>query len=216
MFATDVDLLSYEPRVFHDVVWAGQRLLDAESAGTINTAGDRLTVNGAAFTSWQVEAGWVVIVEDTPLEVLERINDTQVRVSRLRLLPGDPPMAAAPGAGLRVRLHTFRQQRLEAARAILSLLNLAASADAGPGEVDESAITNPGMLRRAEVFGALGLLYNAAAPGDPDGVTWRDKAGTWASRFRAEVRRVRVGLDLAGDGLPTEVRRTDTRRLERG
>ena len=216
MFARDVDLMSYESRLFHEVAWSGQRLLDGAAVGTINTQGDRLTVDGADFDSWQVDAGWVVIVDHTPLEIVERINNTQLRISRVRLLPDDPLMKATPGSALPVRLHTFRHQRQEAARAILTMLNLTHSADAGPDDADESAITNPGTLRRAEVFGALALIYNAAAPGDPDGALWRHKADTWASRFRSEMRRVRVGVDLAGDGAPTEVRRTDTRRLERG
>ncbi len=216
MFARDVDLLVYEPRLFHNIAWAGQRLLDAESAGTINAAGDRLTVNGASFADWQVEPGWVVIVGDTPLEVIERLSDTQLRVSRPRLVQTEPLIRADAGSGLRVRLHTFRHQRHEAARAILRLLDLAYSADAGPGEADENAITNPASLRRAEVFGALGLIFLAAAPDAPDAETWQNKAHTWCARFRIEMSRVSIGIDLAGEGLPTETRHTNTRCLERG
>ena len=109
-----------------------------------------------------------------------------------------------------------RCQRHEAARAILHMLDLTPSAEADDGQPDEAAITNPAALRRAELFGALGLIFLAAAPGAPDASHWRDKAHNWCARFRREMARVSIGVDLAGDGLPTETRHTNTRRLERG
>ena len=215
MFATDCHLLPYEPRLFQDVAWAGQRLVSSTNAGTINALGDRLTISGAALADWGVEPGWVVVVNDTPLEITEVLNGTQARVSRVRSNADEPPRRAAPGAGLPVLLHTFRHQIDEAGRMILRSFGLVHSLDAGPDDLTEAHITNAASLRGAAVFGALQAIFDSASTGAPQASMLQRRAEQYSHRFAAALRQVRLGLDLTGDGLPDEVRRLDASRLER-
>ena len=86
-FATDSDLLAYEPRVFEDVPIPGQQRLRVTDAAI---AGTTLSSAAADFEAARVEAGAVVLVADAAMEVIERgdANTPQRAVVHAGLLRG--------------------------------------------------------------------------------------------------------------------------------
>lgn len=212
MFATDRDLLMFEPRLFFDVSWASQKLVDSASGGSINSAGDTLTLSGGTFDSLGIGEGFVVIAGATPLEVVERLSATQVRISRLRASAGDALIPAASGSGLKVVIHTFRPQIAIVHRQVMRMLGIEPGGGSSPRESD---ITNPSSLVPAEALGALHLIFSsAAALVGGDSTLWV-KARMYEERFRRERRRVVAEIDLDGDGRADTIRRASAAQFMR-
>lgn len=206
MFATDRDLLALEPRLFHDIAWSAQKLVEAAGA-SINSAGDMLTLAGADFEALGVGAGFVVLAGLTPYEVIERLSATELRISRLRADVHHPLIPAAPGAGLGVLVSTFRPQIGIVHAQLLRALGIEPGAAAVPGVPAEPDITNPRALALTEALGALHLVFaSAAALVTFDSPLWT-KARLYRERFAAERQRVAALVDLNADGEPDAARR---------
>lgn len=221
MFSTDRDLLVLEPRLFHDISWSAQKLLDSASGGAITSGSDILTITGATLISLGITTGAVVLVglnPATPIEVVERLSDTQLRVSRLRGAPSDPIIPPASGAALKVVVHSFSPQRRLVHDQLLRALGMEPT---DPGLVDgadrpgPSDITNPAAFVLAECLGALHLIFSsAAALVGADAALWT-KARSYGERFQAERVRLAAAIDLDGDGRPDAVRRPSIMRFIR-
>lgn len=216
MFASDRDLLVYEPRLFNEVGFAAQRVLDSASGGGLDSNGTTLTVSVARFVDWGVQAGWVAVIADVPAEVVTRFNQTQLYVSKLR---DDPSGGAVPiggsGSGLSVRVATFRPQLAVIHGVILRGLGIEPGI-VGPDGVSETSIRNPAALARAECLGALHMIYSAAAVLAGESSLHWAKAKMYAERFDTERRRVGAEIDTDGDGVADAVRRVNVSRLIRG
>lgn len=215
MFATDRDLLVFEPRLFNELGFGAQRVADAAGAGSLDASGSTLTLTGGRFNDWGVSTGWVVLVNDAPLEVVTRFNQTQLYVSRLREDTTQAVIPAAQGAGLNVRVSTFRPQIALIHDMLLRSLGIEPGAAAAPGVLTDSAVTNPRALVRAECLGTLHLLFAASAPiAGESSIAWA-KARSYAERFDQERRRLRAEIDTTGDGSPDALRRPNVERLFR-
>jgi hypothetical protein len=209
MFATDRDLLALEPRLFFDVSWTAQTLVNAATGGTINASGDTLTLIGGDFLNLGIDAGFVVIAGASPLEIISRTDATNLRISRLRASENDPEIPAAAGSNLKVLIHTFRPQIAIIHNQLMRLLGIEPGAASYPGRPAESDITNPAALRIAEALGALHIIYtSAAALVGHDSPPWV-KAQMYRERFQAERARLVAEVDLDGDGVPDTVRRAN-------
>lgn len=216
MFASDRDLLMYEPRLFLDTVWVGQRIVSATGVVVSGV----LVVSGAMFTSIGIEAGHVANYKDASYEVVQVLTDTQLGLSIPRASADDPVILAPDSASTTVRIHTFRHQLLIVHEQILRMIGIEPEIVPGPGEmaVTESSIVNPGALRRLEALGALHLIYAAASVAGPlgEGSAYADKAAMYRERFAAERERVSVLIDADGDGKADAVRRPTVMHLVRG
>ncbi|MFT3687065.1 MAG: hypothetical protein QM783_19440 [Phycisphaerales bacterium] len=216
MFATDLDLLTFDPALFGDVTWIAQRLLSA--SGTLS--GTTLTITTADLAAQGVDAGCVVLMSGVPLEVVERLSTTTLRVSLIRwgrAGPVIPPVGLTAGP---CEVRTFRPQIALAHRQVLRLLGLAdIDADTG-GQVgqtlSDTRVTNPGALSMLEALCALNIIYAAAATGAPANSPIADKARQFAARAAAERTRIAALIDTNGDGTPDATRRPSVIPLLRG
>ena len=215
MIATDRDLLVYEPRLFNDAFFASQRVFDAPSAGSFDTAGTTLTATGAKWVDWNVGTGWVVLVADAPAEVVTRFNQTQLYVSKLREDAGAAVVSAGSGSSLSIRVSTFRPQIQQIHDALMRGVGIEPTAIVAPGIITEANITNPKALLRAECLGTLQMVYQAVAVVSGEGsIAWA-KARSYAERFAEERRRIAVEIDTNADGSADAVRRFSTHWLTR-
>lgn len=221
MFTTDRDLIILEPRLFFDISWTAQKLLDSASGGSINSGGDTLTLAGAAFDALGIGAGFIALIGTnpvTPLEVVARLSATTLQVSRLRASESDALIPAASGSSLKVVIHTFRPQLGVIHSQLLRLVGIepgSPSLSAGGGTPGEADITNPRAFALAEALGALHLIFaSAAALVGMDSPLWI-KAQMYRDRFRAERSRLAAEIDLNGDGEPDTTRRANVLQLTR-
>jgi len=211
MFASDRDLLVYEPRLFDEVAFASQTVLTATDGG-IALDGVTLTVSGADFAALGVDAGWVVVVDGVAAEVIERVSATVLTISRLRASVGDAAMPLVAGTGLSVRVGSFRPQIGVVHEQVLCSLGIGSTL----GEMlDESSIVNAAALKRVECFGALYLVFSgAAALVGYDAVLWQ-KAQMYLARYGSERVRVSALVDTDGDGVADATRRMNVMQFVR-
>ncbi len=198
MFATDRDLLVLEPRLFFDVAWTTQTLLNTSGA-EIDASGTALSAPGAGFDSLGIGTGHVALVAGVPVEVVERTGADDLVVSRLRPSAQAPAIPASPGAGLQVSIATFAPQIGLVHAQLVRMLGVE------PG--DESRITNQSDLALAEALGALHLVFAGASVLIGERSREWTKAEMYRRRFDAERRRVVAQLDLDDDGAPDATRR---------
>lgn len=215
MFASDRDLLALEPRLFLDIAWTTQKIVDAPG-GTISAGGDTLTLLGVDFAALGVGAGFVALAGLVPLEVVDRLSATQLRVSKLRASEGDAVIPAAAGSSLAVLVTSFRPQIGIVHGQLLRTLGVEPGVAGTAERPGEENITNPRALALAESLGALHLIFaSAAALVGGDSPLWV-KAGMYRARFAAERARVVAEFDLDGDGAPDALRRPNIMQFVRG
>lgn len=202
-FAMDRDLLVLEPRLFVDLVWIGQRRF----AGTVATSGTVLIGAAADFEAAGVEAGGVMTVGGASYEVIERLSPTQLRVSLVRGSKAEDPRAPGGAGGLSGAgsVVSFGPQLELVHRQLLAMAGLE----------DASGVVNGSELVLVEALGALHLVYAAASAGSGrDSMAAR--AEMYCRRFAAERSRVRVAIDLDGDGRVDATRRLNASVVVRG
>lgn len=216
MFASDRDLLMYEPRLFVDTVWVGQRLASVTGFVTSGV----LVAAGAMFSSIGIQAGHIVNYKDASYEVVQVLGETQLGLSVPRASAEDPVILAPDSASTTARIYTFRHQLLIVHGQILRMIGIEPELQALPGEalVTELSIVNPGALRRLEALGTLHLIFAAASAsglvGEGSGLA--DRALMYRERFAAERERVSVLIDTDGDGRADAARRPTVMHLVRG
>lgn len=211
MFASDRDLLVYEPRLFEEVAFASQTVL-ASGACEIASDGVTLEVASVDLAALGVDAGWVAVVDGVAVEVIARESATTLTISRLRASVGDAPMPLVAGKGLGIRIATFRPQIAVVHDQVLVSLGVGASAGMG---LEASSILNAGALKRVESFGALYLVFSgAAALVGYDSVLWQ-KAQMYLARYGSERVRVSALVDTDGDGVADATRRMNVMQLVR-
>ncbi|MEM7755177.1 MAG: hypothetical protein AAF297_06035 [Planctomycetota bacterium] len=203
MFATDRDLLVFEPGLFGEVAWVGQRLVNG--TGEITGSALVMTSQDNGFDSTGVGAGSVVLAGGTSYEVVSRTSGTALAISRLRSSVTAavlPPAALAAG---KVQVFTFAPQIGMAHARALALL----------GVTDAAAIVNGSELSAYEALSALHLIFAGASahsgPRSPAG----QRAEWYRVRAEAERQRVVAEVDTDGDGVAESVRRPGVGRFVR-
>ncbi len=224
-FATDRDLLALEPTLLRDVGFAAQVLARA----TASVSSGVLTVSGGGgvnFTTLGVTTGSIVSVDGVPLEVLSRTGNTTLVVSLLRGSDSDPQIVPGPMSNLALVVATFMPQIVLAHNSVLSLAGLGSGQLGAAEPISESAVVNGPALKLLECLGALHLIYSAASAWSPagsggsrggaSGTGAVGRAEMYRERFSRERARVRVLLDLDGDGVADSERSLNWREVVRG
>lgn len=209
-FSTDRDLLAIEPSVFEDVPFASQGRVSV-SDGAV--AGVTLTSATADFTSAQVEAGSVVLIDGLAYEVLARVDANTLTVSLPRARITDPGIPGGDGSGLSVVVRTFSPQASLIHDGLLRLVGI--DPDDPTPELDESSVLSTALMARLEALGTLEVIYSGAASLVGDNDTLLMKAGDYRRRFRLACSGATLSLDTDGDGEADRRLSLGTMRLTR-
>lgn len=211
-FAKDRDLLVHEPNLFRDVGWVGQRLV--KGVGTISGAALTMSSQDVQFDAAGVDVGHVVVVGGAAYEVTARTSGTALAISRIRDDPSGPVLPPSAATAQDVWIATFAPQIAVTHRAILRSAGI--DLDDPGAEIGQAAVVNSGALTRLECLGALAAIWSAAGVGAGDSSPALQRAAEYRKRFDAERPRVRVKLDLDGDGLADAARALNAVIVERG
>lgn len=207
MFAKDRDLVVLEPGLHRDVAWIGQRRISA--LGSIT--GTTLTISSGSFVDAQIEAGHVVIFDDSALEVVSVESATQATVSLMRADISSNAIPRIAASNKCAAVYDYSPQRLIVHRQILAMIGI----DPDDADIDESVVTNPGALVRLEALGTLHLIYAGAAAPGMGGDKFEHRAQMYKQRFANERERVVAMIDLDGDGVAETTRRPNSFVLSR-
>jgi hypothetical protein len=210
MFATDRDLLAIEPNLFRDVAWLAQTI--AQTTGTLEAG--TLTL-ADAVPAGAVEVGMVCVVGRSPLEILEVVGTDTLRVSLTRIDVAGPQLMPMDRVDASVTIATFGPQLGLVHGQLLRMLGITSDLVTGPGVVTEASIVNPRDLWLVECFGALNLVYAAAAAALPETSPAAQRAKMYQERFAKERWRVRARIDLDGDGVADAERALSVTHLVR-
>jgi hypothetical protein len=205
MFAADRDLLVFEPSVFADLAFLGQRL----STGTAEVSEFALATftPDVAFDAAGINTGYVIVVNAAPCEILTRIGPLELTISRLRAHRDDPPIPPVPDSAATYSVVSFRPQLRAVHESLLRALGIEPDGPPLPRAPSPADITNPHAFRRVEALGALALIYNAAGALRPDDDPLNQRARRYAAWFEHERERLTAFIDTNGDGLPDTTRK---------
>jgi hypothetical protein len=200
-FATDRNLLVLEPGLFREVAWTGQALVSLTDGVLTGTT---LTSATGGFQTSNVAAEHVVLVNTVALEVIARISDIELTVSRLRDQKTDPAQPTVlDGSSLTVKIWTFSPQIQHIHEMLLRSVEIDPTSTTTPSA---SQIRNPDSLAPVEALGAMHLILSAIGAASGPGSTLWDRIEMYRRRFAAAREGTTVELDTTGDGT------TDTRR----
>ena len=206
MFASDRDLLALEPNLFRDVSWTGQQLVSGTA--TIDDNVLEFATQNVALDDAAIGAGHIVLIGNTPYEVIERLSASQLSVSLPRAHDEADPLPVGDLAiAVPATIHTFVPQIDIVHRQLLRMLGIEPGAEPLPSRPGESDITNPRALQRCEALGALHLVFSAAGSLTAPTSALNTRAELYRRRYAQERERVVVALDCDGDGLPDTTRK---------
>ncbi|MEO1534037.1 MAG: hypothetical protein AAFS11_00560 [Planctomycetota bacterium] len=214
MFASDRDLLVYEPRLFLETGWLGQLVFRVTGAVGSSVA----FVSGFDFAAAGVGVGSVVSYGGASYEVAQVIGLGQLGLSRLRASSGDSVIGVPTLATGELECFTYAPQMAVVHGQILRMLGIDPD-DPSEGALTADAVVNPGALTRLECLGTLHLVYSAAAAASAAGsvgLGYVERSLMYRERFAAERGRVTAMIDLDGDGEAESVRRPGVSHLVRG
>lgn len=187
MFARDIDLIVIEPTLFRDVVWLSQTLWRGQ--GTVEESELTIADKAADLAMLGVEAGHVVMLGETPAEVVKRIDGRRMLLSRPRAAGGEA-IGVGKYAGP-VRIATFVPQIDVVHRRLMRWAEIE----------DGKRLVDGGAAAHAEALGALALIHFANEPApSARGVQYQ-------RRFEIECERLVLRVDLDGDGVAEQTRR---------
>lgn len=210
-FSTDRDLLLYEPTLFNDLTWVSQQRLSVSDAAVTGTT---LTSALADFDAAQVDVGSVLLVANTPVEVLARIDAMTLTVSLIRARTTDTAIPPGDVAAAAVVARTFAPQAELVCGSLLRMLGL--DNDDPDQPLDAEAVVSLSLMARLETLGTLERVFSSAAAltGDNDALLF--KAAEYRRRLFEAASRCPVQIDTTGDGLPDEKRYIGVTRMTRG
>jgi hypothetical protein len=209
-FATDRDLLVYEPTLFQDVPWASQQRLQVNDA---QTSGTTLTSATADFEGADVGVGHVVLLEQVPYEVVNRVSATELTVSQLRAELSHDPIAPSTGNDQAASVRTFEPQITIVHDQLLHMLGL--EPDNAAAKVTEQAIVSVSAMARLEALAALERIFSGAVALTGDNTGLQRKAQAYNQQFHRAINRAVILFDADDDGRVDERRRFAAPRLVR-
>ena len=200
-FASDVDILKYEPILFGELHLQGQ-VLAAGTGGVLS--GTTFTASGVDFTGASVEAGGVIYLLsadgtlDCGVEIVSVDSATQLTVSVIRADSDDDAVAPPAATDISYRVSTFRPQVNEAGFQLTEYFNI------GPGnpasDYDSDDILDTAVLRGACTFAVISSVYAMLASNAKDDNLWM-KSLHYRKLFEKARERCRLCLDTGTDGI---------------
>ena len=194
-FATDRDLLMFEPHLFRDVPLISQQRLNSNDA---QLASGVLICGSANFVSLGVTVGDVVLANDQPLEVLARTDAQTLSVSLIR---ADITHAAIPPADagqITLVIRSFQPQITLVHNTLLRLIGI------DPQDPDATfgadAIVSTSLMAKLETLGALEHIYTASFALTGENQTVQTKADHYHKQFQQALAQANISIDVDADG----------------
>jgi hypothetical protein len=205
MFATDRDLIAFDPLLFEDYQPRAQVLFQGEC----NVIESALDIGGGIpdFTSQRIGIGSVVLVGRTPLEVMKSLGPLSLSVSRIRPDGMGPLIMPENQSGISLSIVTFTAQLQIVYFQLLRMAGIEPQLAGQPGQLTATMIMNPGALCTANILGALSLIYLGASAGQGADSSAAQRGLLYQRRFESEVERCIVHLDTNGDGRADAIRK---------
>jgi hypothetical protein len=212
-FATDIDLLHWEPSLFSEASSVAQTLL----AGTGTLAETSFTISSGSLTDAHIEPGEVIALGASingsfPIVSIDSATSLTLSVLFDQLFPdsGDAetePPTPASGSDIAFSIRTFWPQR----RIVSELLIQAA----GLQPSDAGKILNPAALTRPCVLGTLQMIYTALAAAADSPANLLARADLYQGLYRNALRSAAVEIDFNGDGRVDALRQLNILHLHR-
>ncbi len=194
-FSIDRDLLAACPGLLTELPLPGLTTLDVTNATL--TAGT-LTLTAGSFADADIAAGSVLLVDDTPREVLAVSSATTCTTSLIRNDTSDGAISGADAAATTVIAKSFAVARGTAYHDLLQRLGIDPDRDGAQDLID--GIVSASVVRRLEVFKTLEQLYLTASGTPEQEAAWSRRAAFFRGRFAEVFFHAKVALDLDGDG----------------
>lgn len=201
---SDRDLLVIEPSLFIGAAAAGTTLLTTSDAAV---AGTRLTSASADFVTQQIDNGHVAVVNGVVIEIVERIQATELDVSLPRASQEDQKIAPGDGSGLALQIISFARLIDQVQNSILGALGIDPDDPVRPLEV--SSILNPSEVGTMIALRTIQLAFEAASALAPTDASLANRAALYQRRAAEAMRQTAAAIDLDGDGRPDTTRRLD-------
>ncbi len=205
-FSVDRDLLSYEPNVFVDLPFAGQRKVSVED-GVLSGA----TVTSVAGGFGAIAAGDVVVLGGNVSE-MAGYGVSAVTDDNTLVLDG-VVVGLSSNSGLKVISSSFGRQGEVVHDELMRAIGI--DVDDSEEELDDKAVVSNGVMRQLEVFGILASVYGAAISLVGENEAVREKGLLYQKRYEDGLNGARVMIDLDGDGQADVVRRSGVGKLVR-
>ncbi|HEY7087650.1 MAG TPA: hypothetical protein VH518_06140 [Tepidisphaeraceae bacterium] len=210
-FATDINLLHWEPNLLKDASAVAQTLL----SGTGTLSGTTFTIDAGSLSSANVSDEYAIVIADPiggtfPIVSVNTSTTLTLSVLYDQLFPdeGDvEPFVSGSGSALGYTIRTFWPQR----RVVSELLLQAAGL-----RLDQAPlIQNPEALQRPCTLGALHMIYTALAAAAAEPADQLIRAELYEKLYRRALKAAVVDLDLDGDGIIDTTRRLGVLELQR-
>lgn len=199
-FATDIDLLLWEPTLLQEAAFASQILL----SGTCDLEDSTITIASGSFASAKVDAGNVVVLSGAIagcFPIVDVTSATELKISALYSNLSQPiePSSVGVATGLNYSIRTYFAQRKIVSDLLLTTAGLNADA------YTDKVIVTP-SLNRACTLGSLQMIYNAIAATAEESHHHAIRASVYGKLYRRALRLVRLELDTNNDG-ETDIRK---------
>jgi hypothetical protein len=209
-YATDTDLLHWEPAIFKEATIPSQTLL----AGSGDLSGTTFTISAGSFVTAGVQPGHVVTIAGSingsfPVVAVNSATSLTLSVLYDRLLPDDATVDARPigmASNVPFTIKTCRPQIALVSEMLRQAIDVK----------NASAILNPQALRRPAALGTLQMLYAASAAVAIDEAELATRAQMYERLYRRAMRAAKIEIDLNGDGRTDLIRCPALPRLRRG
>ena len=206
----DRDLLIHEPSLFLDASSVGTSVLSATDGVVASTT---LTSASSNFVIPNNELGHVIVVNGEALEVVSRIDATNLVVSKARALITEARIAPGDGSTLSLEVITFTRLIAEVQAWVLGAFGIDASDPVTP--LDETAILNPEEVEPLIALRTIAQAFAAASALAPTDSSLSQRATLYAGLAAEARRQTKAVIDLDGDGIADATRHLDVVSLSR-
>ncbi len=206
----DVDLLLIEPSVFTAAAAASTNLLTVADAAVSGTV---LSSASSNFATAGIDEGHVAVVGDEALEIVERLANTQLDVSRPRASSSDEKIVPSAGTGLTLKINSFARLIDQTQNDLFQALALREDDPDLP--LDESDIVNPAPLARLIALRTIERGFALASALDVEDDSLSGRAAHYAALAGEVADSLAVLLDPDGDGQADESRHVRVSVLRR-